>query len=409
MRRRQPSPNSSVTERAAPEVGGDEALDDFYAALLDGDPESLYERAPCGYLSTTPDGTIVKVNQTFLTLTGYERTHLVGRRTFAQLLTAGGRIYHDTHYAPMLQMQGTAREIALDLVRADGTLLPVLVNAVLERDPNGAPALIRAALFDATHRRAYELELLAAKHRAEASEERARALARTLQQTLIPPQPPSVPGLDVAAAYRPAGTGDEVGGDFYDVFETARGEWFVAVGDVQGKGVEAAAVTALARHTIRAAAVREASPAAVLRVLNGLLVSDATSRFCTVALAKLVCGETCEVTVAVAGHPLPLYLTPGSAPVGIGQEGTLLGLFDDPEVADESISLDRASEILFYTDGVTEARGPAGWFGDAALRGSMKVHSGSAQSLVTGVLADVLDFQGGVPRDDIALVAVRVP
>lgn len=398
-----------MPEHAAPEVSGEEALDDFYAALLDGDAESLYERAPCGYLSTTPDGTIVKVNQTFLTLTGYERAQLVGRRTFAQLLNAGGRIYHDTHYAPMLQMQGTAREIALEVMRADGTSLPVLVNAVLERDREGAPALIRAAVFDATHRRAYEMELLAAKQRAEESEERARALARTLQQTLIPPQPPSVPGLDVAAAYRPAGKGDEVGGDFYDVFETARGEWFVVVGDVQGKGVDAAAITALARHTIRAVAVREESPAAVLRVLNQLLLSDTTSRFCTVALAKVMCADACDVTIAVGGHPLPLHLTPGGTAVAIGREGTLIGLFDEPKLEDERFTLDRGAEVLFYTDGVTEARGATGWFGDAMLRESMKAHSGSAQSLVTGVLGDVLDFQGGMPRDDIALVALRVP
>ena len=89
----------------------------FADALLDDDPETLYEQAPCGYVSTTPDGLIVKANRTFLTLTGYRHEELVGARTFAQLLTAGGRIYHETHYAPMLRMQGTAREIALEIVR----------------------------------------------------------------------------------------------------------------------------------------------------------------------------------------------------------------------------------------------------------------------------------------------------
>ena len=101
-------------------MSDDEALQEFYAALLDDDAEALYDRAPCGYLSTTPDGTIVKVNGTFLTWTGYRRSDLVGRKRFAELLTAGGRIYHETHYAPMLQMQGIARQIALDIVLADG-------------------------------------------------------------------------------------------------------------------------------------------------------------------------------------------------------------------------------------------------------------------------------------------------
>ena len=100
------------------------ALEGFYAALLDDNAEELYERAPCGYLSTTPDGTIIKVNQTFLTWTGYQRGDLVGRRRFVDLLTGGGRIYHETHYAPMLQTQGSAREIALDIVGPIGAAIP---------------------------------------------------------------------------------------------------------------------------------------------------------------------------------------------------------------------------------------------------------------------------------------------
>jgi PAS domain S-box-containing protein len=173
---------------------GDDAREDFYDALLDDDAEQLYDRAPCGYLSTAPDGTVVKVNQTFLTLTGYRREELVGRRRFVDLLAPGGRIYHETHYAPMLQMQGTAREIALDLVTADRSRVPVLVNAVLERAADGTPRVIRAAVFDARDRREYERELVRAKERAEESEARARALAQTLQQTLVPPAPPTVPG-----------------------------------------------------------------------------------------------------------------------------------------------------------------------------------------------------------------------
>ena len=212
------------------------ARDGFYAALLDDDAEELYERAPCGYLSTTPDGTIIKVNQTFLTWTGYQRSDLVGRRRFIDLLTGGGRIYHETHYAPMLQGQGTAREIALDIVGADRRRIPALVNAVLERDAAGVPVVIRVAVFDATERREYERELQRSKEQAEESDRHSRLLARTLQQSLIPPALPPIPGIDIAAAYRPAGSGDEVGGDFYDVFEVGDGDWVVVIGDVCGKG-----------------------------------------------------------------------------------------------------------------------------------------------------------------------------
>src|SRR5919112_3487534 len=155
----------------------EDAVDAFVGALLD-DAQQLYERAPCGYLSTAPDGTIIKVNDTFVALSGYSRTELIGRRRFVDLLTPGGRIYHETHYAPMLRMHGSARQIALDLVRADGERLPALVNAVLETDESGAPVLVRTAVFDATERRGYERELLRSKQRAEASEAQATALAR---------------------------------------------------------------------------------------------------------------------------------------------------------------------------------------------------------------------------------------
>lgn len=138
---------------------GSEALDAFYEALLDDDARQLYDRAPCGYLSTAPAGTIIKVNQTFLTLTGYDREQLIGQLRFAQLLSAGGRIYYETHYAPMLSMHGEAHEIALDIICADGSRLPVLVNSVLERDADGAPMVVRTAVFDARMRREYEREI----------------------------------------------------------------------------------------------------------------------------------------------------------------------------------------------------------------------------------------------------------
>ena len=237
------------------------ATEAFYDALLEDDVDELYENAPCGYLSTTPDGLVVKVNGTFLDWTGYQREDIVGQLRFADLLSRGGQIFHETHFAPMLRLQGRVREIAVEIVRADGTRLPVLVNAVLKRDAAGEPLVVRTAVFDATERREYERELLSSRQRAIDSEVRARVLAETLQASLIPPAMPTVPGLEVAGAYRPAGRGDEVGGDFYDVFE-ARNGWAVALGDVCGKGPEAAALTSLARYTIRTASGPENQPSA---------------------------------------------------------------------------------------------------------------------------------------------------
>jgi sigma-B regulation protein RsbU (phosphoserine phosphatase) len=391
-------------------VSGPEALEGFYDALLDDDAEQLYDRAPCGYLSTTPDGTIIKANQTFLTLTGYQRQDLIGRRSFVELLTAGGRIYHETHYAPMLRMQGTAREIALDLVRADGSRLPVLVNAVLERDAGGQPVVIRTAVFDATDRREYERELLRAKQRAEESEARATALARTLQRTLIPPSPPAIPGLDIAAEYRPAGNGEEVGGDFYDVFQIADDDWVVALGDVCGKGVEAAVVTATVRYTIRAAAVMATSTPEILHRVNTVLLRQPSDRFCTVALIRLHRVDcSWEAQVASAGHPLPLLIPAGGEPQPVGSPGSLLGVLPEPRFTEAAIPLDAHHTLLTYTDGVTEARRDGEFYGEDRLRAMARNRAPSAAAVARGLLDDVLAFQAGFARDDIAIVAVRAP
>lgn len=375
------------------------------------DAEDLYEHAPCGLLSTLPDGTIIRINETLLSWIGYPRDELIGRRRFAELLTGGGRIYHETHYAPLLAMQGSVRAIALDLACADGRRLPVLVNAVLVRTPAGAPRVVRTSVFDATDRREYERELLRARERAERSEARARLLARTLQTSLIPPSPPAIPGLDVGAAYRPAGAGDEVGGDFYDVFETAKGDWAVVLGDVCGKGAHAAAVTALARYTVRAAAMRSRRPSAVLATLNAALLKNQGERFCTAVYLRLR-RETdghARVTIASGGHALPLRVTDGAlAPVG--RAGTLLGVVDDPELHDTALVLQRGDGLFCYTDGLTEGRRGDEFFGEARLADVLGRHRGRPAAEITRAVVDeVVQFQSGKPHDDMAAVFVGVP
>ena len=143
--------------------------------LLEEDPADLYENAPMGYLSTMPDGRIVKVNRTFCAWTGRPAEQVVGG-LFQDLLSVGGKVFHETHLRPLLRMQGAVREIAVDVVRIDGSLLPCLLNAVELRDEDGAPVLVRATLFEATARRRYERELLAAQRAAEESEARSRTL-----------------------------------------------------------------------------------------------------------------------------------------------------------------------------------------------------------------------------------------
>jgi PAS domain S-box-containing protein len=150
-----------VTDESDP--GGGE-----FATLLQEDLADLYQNAPCGYLSTDADGVILKVNDTFLALTGHKQERLLGRQRFLDLLTPGGRIFYETHFRPLLRMQGSVREIALDVLRADGGRLPVIANAAERRDADGR-AVIRITLFDATDRRRYERELLVERQRAEAA------------------------------------------------------------------------------------------------------------------------------------------------------------------------------------------------------------------------------------------------
>ena len=152
----------------------------------DESAEDLYENAPCGYLSTDADGLVLRVNATFLRWTRYRREELVGRRRFAELLTGGGRIYHETHYAPLLRMQGSVREIALDIVRADGTRLPVLVNSEVRGE------VVRTTVFDATDRKRYEQELLAARNREREARERVERLQRITATLAVAPTAPAV-------------------------------------------------------------------------------------------------------------------------------------------------------------------------------------------------------------------------
>ena len=153
-------------------------------ALLEEDAEELYEHAPAGYVSSLPDGSIVKVNATLLSWTGHRRDELVGRR-FHDLLAPGARIYYETHYAPLLQMQGSVREIAVELVCADGTRLPVLLNSTLTRDEAGAPRVERTTVFNASDRRRYERELLRARVDAETRARAALALEHVNEAVIL--------------------------------------------------------------------------------------------------------------------------------------------------------------------------------------------------------------------------------
>jgi sigma-B regulation protein RsbU (phosphoserine phosphatase) len=381
----------------------------FLTALLDDDPGELYDNAPCGYLSTLPDGTVIKANATFFAWTGYERSRIIGRERFQNLLAPGDRIFYETHYAPLLRMQGSVREIAVDLRLPDGRRLPVLANSVLQGDPAGRPEVVRTVLFDARERRAYEQELVAARRRAEESEARARQLAETLQATLLPPHDFSIPGLDVAGSYRPAGDGSTVGGDFFDVFGTGRGTHSVVLGDVSGKGPAAAVVTALARYTVRAEALHSSSPAGVLRCVHEAMARYQPDRFCTAVLLDVVpVAGGADVTIAIAGHERPI-LTDGKASRRVGERGTILGMLPAIEVTDTAVPLRPGDSLVLYTDGISEARRGNEFIDSERIEAlvTQLATEGDAAGIATGLADAAVSFQQGDPRDDIAVVVLR--
>ena len=243
------------------------------------------------------------------------------------------------------------------------------------------------------------------------SEARYRELAETLQRSLLPPHLPAVPGVELAAHYRAGGAGVQVGGDFYDVFATNPDTWWVVIGDVCGKGAPAAAVTALARHTIRAAALHTPGTDDVLRLLNAaLLRGDDEQSFITTALLRLDISSTgIEVEITQAGHPAPLLLRRGEVR-GVGSPGTLLGILDEINLTPERHTLDVGDLLVLYTDGVTEARDETGQelaeSGLAAVLAGVPV--GSAQDAVDAVLHATLAHRTGRSRDDLALLVLRV-
>lgn len=236
-------------------------------------------------------------------------------------------------------------------------------------------------------------------------------IARTLQASLLPRELPAIPGADLAAAFLPAGDENIVGGDFYDVFHAGEGVWAAILGDVSGKGAQAAAITAAARHTLRAAAMIDPDPAANLTLLNRVLVADlAPSQFCTAVYARL-CPSDDGIVVRLAngGHPPALVLrADGTVEPVAGGTGPLIGILVDAEFAETEVRLAPGELLLLHTDGVTEVADGGILLGERELRATLAARRGEpAAAVVEAVTAAALRLQRGTPRDDIAVLAIR--
>jgi serine phosphatase RsbU (regulator of sigma subunit)/PAS domain-containing protein len=236
-------------------------------------------------------------------------------------------------------------------------------------------------------------------------------IATTLQRSLLPPKLPIVPGLTVAARFRAAGETSEVGGDFYDLFPSGDA-WMVVVGDVTGKGPVAAAITSLARYTMRTAAMYERSPAQVLARLNEALAVDPERRqLCTAVCARIepAADGAIVATVARGGHPPPFLVSAAGGAQGVGTPGPLLGAFEDGTWEEREVVAHPGDALVFYTDGVTDTRGEDGErFGQDRLAALLDTLGAlDADELAARIDAAVQAFERGQQRDDVAMLVLR--
>jgi PAS domain S-box-containing protein len=239
-----------------------------------------------------------------------------------------------------------------------------------------------------------------------------RNTARTLQESLLPPHLPAVRGMELAARFRPAGAGMQVGGDFYDIFEVAPARWAIAVGDVCGKGAQAAALTALTRYTVRTAAMYENDTCGVLRMLNeALLRQRADYRFTTLVMCVVdLSRERSRLRAACAGHPRPLLLRPDGRAEALGAVGPLLGVFADAEFREDEHDLEQGDVLVLYTDGLTDALAPERMLDEPALLDALRSCGGMTAAEVSYRMEDtaLAGDRSRVPRDDIALVVAKL-
>jgi PAS domain S-box-containing protein len=236
-------------------------------------------------------------------------------------------------------------------------------------------------------------------------------VATTLQRSLLPPRLPVIPGLSIAARFRAAGAASEVGGDFYDLFE-GRDRWMVLMGDVTGKGPGAAAITSLARYTMRTVAQYEDDPRIMLSRLNATLGSDPERRqICTAVCVEVrppeEPGSVARLRIVCAGHPSPLLVAADGTVSAVGAPGTLLGAFPEGRWAVTDVALQAGDSLVLYTDGVTDTRGLDGRrFGAERLEETLRaIGPGEAEEIAGGIDAALQAF--GEQRDDVAVLVLR--
>jgi integral membrane sensor domain MASE1/anti-sigma regulatory factor (Ser/Thr protein kinase) len=253
------------------------------------------------------------------------------------------------------------------------------------------------------------LILAAVTYQRRRAERRAEHLASDLQAELLPPQLPEIPAFEAAGWYRAGMKGQEAGGDFYDVFNTSPGRWVAVIGDVCGKGPEAASLTALARYTLRAVGREADGPSAALRALNEAIIEQRSDhRFMTAVLVQLdIAGNGDGVALSNGGHPPPLLVRAGGEIEEVAREGgMLLGIYPDPELVDQHVELGPGDTLVLFTDGLVERRDPRDNTPER-IRELLRATAGASASATANGLGELALSDGGGAHDDVAVVVLR--
>lgn len=357
-------------------------------------------------VATGPDAVILRdafgrisdVNAAGERILGRPRADLIGRN-LDDFLAVSAQL-DATRRRGQRNPSGGDTEISMTV---DGEIRAFDVRRLPLPDRSGRPRSSDLILVrDVTARRESELRLQSLL------QERTR-VAATLQASLRPTPLPKIPGCDLAARYEAAGSGHEIGGDFYDVFPLGACHWGIVLGDVSGKGAEAAATTSLIRYTLRTLALEEPQPSRVLAKLNAALLREGDpERFCTLVFA--VCRPTeaaVDLQLSLAGHPPPLLRRRDGRVEPVGLPGSALGLFPDPHLRETSLRLGPGDALLLFTDGLTEARDGDDQFGAERVAARLSENNGSPQPLLDQLVGAAQEHSHGTLTDDLALLALR--
>lgn len=374
---------------------------------------AILESALDCVVSIDAGGRIIEFNPAAQETFGYPRDQVLGQPMVELLVPPHLRDDHIRAFSRYLETgipNVMGRRIELEGLRSNGTVFPI--ELTVTRVALSGPPVFTAYLRDISVQRRAGREREALFRREQQARTDAEAAYATLQRSLLPPQLPEIPGVELAARYRAAGPGNLVGGDFYDVFQTAPGEWGLIIGDVCGRGAAAASLTALTRYTARAAAMQERNASAVLRLLNdAVLREEGRGTFCTAVFARLRAGaQGCTFQLSVGGHPPPMVLRADGVVQADVDTGTLLGALPDPPLSDDQIRLGPGDMLLMYTDGVIEQRTTDGLLGIDRLAKMLQDCRGLDVASALARLDRSIDrARVGPRRDDAAMLAARVP